>query len=72
MDIAAHPTLWCLVGMCGRRNREEISQFSVKDGEQYEKYEKALEQFVLAVDSLLGQAIIHSRKSAESLRVFWS
>jgi hypothetical protein len=42
-------------GMCGRRNREEISKFSLRDAENYERYEKELEQFVLAVDSLLGK-----------------
>jgi hypothetical protein len=40
--------------MCGRRNKEEIGKFSVKDAENYEKYEEELAKFVEAVDSLLG------------------
>jgi hypothetical protein len=47
--------------MCGRRNKEEISKFSVRDAENYEKYEEELEQFVKAVDSLLGKSIKHSK-----------
>jgi hypothetical protein len=42
--------------MCGRKNKEEISKFSARDGENNAKYEEELEQFVLAVDSLLGKA----------------
>ena len=43
--------------MCGRRNKEEISKFSGRDAEKYEQYEEELEQFVQAVDTLLGKSI---------------
>ena len=42
-------------GMCGKKNHEQISQFSVKDADNYEKYEQELEKFVEAVDPLLGR-----------------
>ena len=41
--------------MCGKKNHEQISQFSVKDADNYEKYEQELEKFVEAVDPLLGR-----------------
>ena len=40
--------------MSAEKNRAEISKFSVKDAENYGRYEEELEQFVEAVDPLLG------------------
>ena len=41
--------------MCGKKNFAEISKFSEADAANYEKYEHELEQFVQAVDPLLGK-----------------
>ena len=49
------------LGMCGRRNKEQIAQFSKRDAEMYEKFEEQLEQFVAAVDPLLDTAAIDLR-----------
>lgn len=54
------------LGMCGKNNFKEISKFSVKDAENYSKYEEELEQFVKAVDPLLDHAAIDLETLSEA------
>ncbi|XP_023322264.1 pyridine nucleotide-disulfide oxidoreductase domain-containing protein 2 [Eurytemora carolleeae] len=46
------------LGLCEKKNKLEISKFSVKDAENFSKYEEELEKFVEAVDPLLDFAAI--------------
>ena len=41
--------------MCGKNNESEIGKFSEADGKNYAVYEQELENFVKAVDPLLGK-----------------
>jgi len=54
------------LGLCGKTNKEQIGQFSLRDGKKYEEYEHQLEQFVLAVDPLLDAAAVDVRKLVDS------
>jgi len=54
------------LGMCGKKNHDQISQFSVKDADNYEKYEQELEKFVEAVDPLLDHAPIDMGKMTDA------
>ena len=49
------------LGMCPRKNREQIARFSQRDAEKYEEFEEQLEQFVAAVDPLLDSAALDLR-----------
>ena len=49
------------LGLCGKMNKAQIGQFSVKDAEKYEEYEAQLEEFVKAVDPLLDTAAVDVR-----------
>jgi len=54
------------LGMCGKRNAEQIGQFSVADAAMYAKYEEELQQFVNAVDPLLDHAAINLQGLADA------
>jgi len=54
------------LGLCGKMNKAQIGQFSVKDAEKYEEYEAQLEEFVKAVDPLLDTAAVDVRNVMDS------
>ena len=54
------------LGMCGKMNHQQISQFSEKDAAKYVEYEEELEQFVKAVDPLLDHAAVDVQALSEA------
>ena len=54
------------LGLCGHKNKDQIAQFSVRDAERYEQFEKQLETFVKAVDPLLDSAAVDLRRLADA------
>jgi len=54
------------LGMCGKLNHQQISQFSEKDAKKYVEYEEELEKFVKAVDPLLDHAAIDVQALSEA------
>merc|ERR1712013_164944 len=54
------------LGMCGKMNHQQISQFSERDAAKYVEYEEELEQFVKAVDPLLDHAAVDVQALSEA------
>ena len=54
------------LGLCGKMNHAQISQFSARDADKYVEYEHQLETFVQAVDPLLDSAAIDLRRLSDS------
>ena len=54
------------LGMSAQRNTEQISQFSQKDAENFQKFEEQLDVFAAAVDPLLDNAAIDLRSLGDA------